>query len=154
MVFAVCSLPTLAWLLTMYEVTLSMVEIIEKKCNSNIRKWLGLPRTTNISDLNRKKGALQQPLASIEEIFKAGKVRTVMMLRESRNKKISNNPPNVKSARKWKAEEATNEIISALGHGDIIGFIQTNRAGLGHSNFRPFNKMSHGDKRKTATEQM
>ena len=58
--------------------------------------------------MNRKKGALQQPLASIEEIFKAGKVRTVMMLRESRNKKISNNPPNVKSARKWKAEEATN----------------------------------------------
>ena len=92
MVFAVCSLPTIAWLLTMYEVALSMVEI----CNSNIRKWLGLPRTTNISDLNRKKGALQQPLASIEEIFKAGKVRTSMMLRESRNKKISNNPPNVK----------------------------------------------------------
>ena len=76
------------------------------------------------------------------------------MLRESRNKKISNNPPNVKSARKWKAEEATNDIISALGHGDFIGFIQTNRAGLGHSNFRPFNKTSHGDKRKTATEQV
>ena len=28
MMFAVCSLPTLAWLLTMYEVALSMVEII------------------------------------------------------------------------------------------------------------------------------
>ena len=48
--------------------------------------------------MNRKKGALQ--VASIDEIFKAGKVRTVMMLRKSRNKKSSNNPSNVKSARK------------------------------------------------------
>ena len=71
------------------------------------------------------------------------------MLREPRNKKISNNPPNVKSARKWKAEEATNDIISALGHGDIIGFIQTNRAGLGLCTFRLFNTMSHRDKKES-----
>ena len=37
-----------------------------------------------------------------------------MMLRESRDKKISNNPPDVKSARKWKAEEATNDVIYFL----------------------------------------
>ena len=146
--------PRLAWPLTMYEVALSRVEMIEKKCNSYIRKWLGLPRTTNTSALYRKKGALQLPFTSIEEIFKAGKVRTVMMLRESRDKEISNNPPDVKSARKWKAEEATNEIISALEHKDIVGSIQTDRAGLGLGNFRPFNKMSHRDRRKSATAQV
>ena len=64
---------------------LSRVEMIERTCNTYIRKWLGLPRTINTSSLYRRKGALQLPLISIVEINKAGKVRTVMMLRESRD---------------------------------------------------------------------
>ena len=77
--------PRLAWQLTIYEVALSRVEMIERTCNTYIRKWLGLPRTINTSSLYRQKGALQLPLSSIVEIYKAGKVRTVMMLRESRD---------------------------------------------------------------------
>ena len=96
--------PRLAWPLTMYEVALSRVEMIERTCNTYIRKWLGLPRTINTSSLYKWDGALQLPLTSIVEIYKAGKVRTVMMLRESIDQEISGKPPDVRTARKWKAD--------------------------------------------------
>ena len=146
--------PRLAWPLTMYEVALSRVEIIEGVCNTYIRKWLGLPRTINTAALYRQKGALQLPITSIVEIFKAGKVRTVMMLRESRDQEISDKPPEVRSARKWKAEDATDEIISSLEHGDIVGPAQTDRLGLGNGDFRPFRKMSQRDRRIAAAGQV
>ena len=146
--------PRLAWPLTMYEVALSRVEMIERKCNIYIRKWLGLPRITNTSALYRQKGALQLPLASIVEIYKAGKIRTVMMLRESKDQKISDNPPEVRTARKWKAEVAADEIISTLEHGDIVGPAQSGRLGLGNGDFRPFRKMSQRERRTAAAGQV
>ena len=84
--------PRLTWPLIMYEVALSRVEMIERTCNTYIRKWLGLPRTINMSSLYRQKGAPQLPLTSIVEIYKVGKIRSVMMLRESRDQEISDNP--------------------------------------------------------------
>ena len=108
--------PRLTWPLTIYEVALSRVEMIERTCNIYIKKWLGLPRTINTSSLYRRKGALHLPLTSIVEIYKAGKVRTVTMLRVSRDQEISDRPPDVRTARKWKAEVATDEIISSLEH--------------------------------------
>lgn len=142
--------PRLAWPLTMYEVAVSRVEKIEQKCNTYIRKWLGLPGMINTSSLYRQKGALQLPLASIVEIYKAGKVRTVMMLRESKDQEISGNPPDVRTARKWQAEVATDEIISTLEHRDMIGATQTDRLGLGNGDFRPFKQMSQRDRRIAA----
>ena len=88
------------------------------------------------------------------EIYKAGKVRTVMMMRESRDQEISDRPPDVKTARKWKAEVATDEIISSLEHGDIVGPAQPDRLGLGNGDFRPFRKMSQRDRRKAAVGQV
>ena len=88
------------------------------------------------------------------EIYKAGKVRTAMMLRESRDQEISDRPPDVRTARKWKAEVATDEIISSLEHGDIVGPAQPDRSGLGNGDFRPFRKMSQRDRRKAAVGQV
>ena len=146
--------PRLAWPLTIYEVALWRVVMIDRTCNTNIRKWLGQPRTINTSSLYRQKGALQLPLTSIVEIYKAGKVRTAMMLRESRDQEISDRPPDVRTARKWKAELATDEIISSLEHGDIVGPAQPDRLGLGNGDFRPFRKMSQRDRRKAAVGQV
>ena len=47
--------PRLSWPLMMYEVALSRVDMIERKCNVYIRKWLGLPRMLNTSALYRQK---------------------------------------------------------------------------------------------------
>ena len=44
----------------------------------------------------------------------------------------------MKTGRKWKAEEATNQAISNLNHADIIGTVQEAREGVGLLNFQPF----------------
>ena len=76
------------------------------------------------------------------------------MLRGSKDQEISDNPPDVRTARKWKAEVATDEIISSLEHADIVGSTQTARLGLGNGDFKPFRKMSHRDRRKAAAGQV
>ena len=146
--------PRLAWPLTMYEVALSRVEKIEMKCNVYIRKWLGLPRMLNTQSLYRRSGALQLPITSIVEVYKSGKVRTVMMLRESKDSEVRDNPPDVRTGRKWKAEAATDEIVSILEHRDIIGSTQADRMGLGNGDFRPFKQMSQRERRMAATAQV
>ena len=115
---------------------------------------MGLPRIINTSSIYRKRGALQLPVASIVEIFKEGKVRTVMMLRESNDQQISNNPPDVRTGKKWDAEKVTDEIASVLKHRDIVGSTQTDRAGLGNSDFRPFSKMTKTERRASVTGQV
>ena len=69
----------------MYEVALTPVEQIEQKCSSFIRKWLGLPKPLNNIAIYGRKSQLQLPIVSIVEEYKAGKVRTIMMLRYSRD---------------------------------------------------------------------
>ena len=139
--------PRLSWPLLIYEIALSRVEDIERICNVHIRKWLGLPRMTNTSALYRSNGALQLPLTSIVEIYKAGKVRTVMMLRDSKDPEIRNNPPDVITSKKWKAEEETDLIIADLKHRDIVGAVQSDRKGVGSDPFKPFSSMNEKERR-------
>ena len=139
--------PRLSWPLLIYEVAFPRVEIIERKCSIHIRKWLGLPRVTNTSALYRANGALQLPLTSIIEIYKAGKVRTVMMLRDSNDPEIRSNPPEIRTARKWKAEDEVDSAISILKHRDIVGSVQTDRKGIGSDPFKPFAAMSCKERR-------
>ena len=102
----------------------------------------------NTSAFYRQQGAIQLPLTSIVEIYKAGKVMTVMMLRESRDEVIHSDPPNIRTARKWKAEDATDEIISSLNHRDIVGAVQganlKERAGC--KPFKPFSTMTQKER--------
>ncbi|XP_014768063.1 uncharacterized protein LOC106867650 [Octopus bimaculoides] len=145
--------PRLSWLLLIYEVALSRVQIIEQKCNVFIRKWLGLPRMLNSSALYRKRGSLQLPLASIVEIYKLGKIRTVMMLREWKDTEIRQNPPEVQTARKWKAEAETDDSLSSLIHRDMVGATRNHRRGLGFgaNQFRPFADMTRSERRSVVS---
>ena len=57
-------------------------------------------KIANSSALYRNNGSLQLPLTSIIEIYKAGKVGTVMMLGDLRDLEIRNNPPDVNIGKK------------------------------------------------------
>ena len=146
--------PRLAWPLVIYDVALTRVEAIERLFNINIRKWLGLPRMHNTAALYRSRGSLQLPLTSIVEVYKTGKVRTVMMLRESRDSSIREKPPKVRTAQKWKAEEETDRVLSVLKQRDILGQTQCDRKGLGSRPFKPFSKMTWRERRDAAVDQV
>ena len=138
----------------MYEVALSRVERIEQRCSVYIRKWLGLPKMLNTTALYGKGLQLELPLTSIVEEYKAGKVRTVMMLRYSNDGAIRENPPEVRSGRKWKAEDATDDAISVLQHADIVGAVQESRTGFGLNAFKPFCMSSKKEKKDAVVKEI
>ena len=53
-----------------------------------LRKWIGLARMTTSAALYTNNGPLKLPIPSIVEIYKCGKVRTIMMLRYSNDEAI------------------------------------------------------------------
>ena len=69
------------------------------------------------------------------------------MIKESRDTAIHDNPTEVKTGKKWKAEEEVEQDISSLEHRDIVGATQCDRNGLGMKPFKPFSSMSRGDRR-------
>ena len=93
--------------------------MIEKKCRSFTRKWLGLPKCLNNTALYGKGTPLELPITSIVEEYKAGKVRTVMMLRYSKDQAIREDPPEVRTGSRWVAEEEVDKAEVALKHRDI-----------------------------------
>ena len=97
---------------------------------------------------------LTLPLASIKEELKAGKVRTVMMLRYSRDDTIRNNPPEVRTGKKWSADSTMNNLIDQVEHKDIVGSVQTTPHGLGTQNFKPFSSSRAVEKRKAVVNEL
>ena len=139
--------PRLQWPLMMYEVGASRVEKIEQKCSVYIRKWLRLPKHLNNTAIYGKKQQLALPIPSIFEEFKAGKVRTVLMLRYSKDNEIRDDPPEVRTYRKWNAEKEVDHAISSLKHQDVVGATQTGRGGFGTTSFKPFGMCKEKEKR-------
>ena len=126
----------------MYEVAVSRVEMIEKKCRAYTRKWLGLPRCLNNAALYGKGIPLELPITSIMEEYTAGKVRTEMMLRYSKDQTIRDDPPDVRTGKRWQAEVKVDRAEEALKHKDIVGAVQTRRKGFGLLYFKPYGMSS------------
>ena len=81
------------------------------------------------------------------EEYKAGKVRTVMMLRYSRDQTIRDDPPEVRTGKRWQAEVEVDRTEEALRHKDIVGAVQTGRKGFGLLDFKPYGMSSEKEKR-------
>ena len=70
-----------------------------------------------------------------------------MMLRDSNDPEIRSNPPEIRTARKWKAEDEVDSAISILKHRDLVGSVQTDRKGIGSEPFKPYAAMSCKERR-------
>jgi hypothetical protein len=124
-------LPRLLWPLLMYEVPTTTVERLEKKISGYLRRWLGVPRSFSSIGLYSSNSKLQLPIKALTEEFKTTKVRAAMMLRDSKDEKISKAGIRVRTGRKWNASEALKEAESRLEHQDIVGTVAQGRLGLG-----------------------
>ena len=81
------------------------------------------------------------------EEYKAGKVLTVMMLRYSRDQSIRDDPPEVRTGKKWQAEVKVDRTEVALRHRDIVGAVQIGRKGFGLLVFKPYSMSTDREKR-------
>ncbi|XP_041453149.1 uncharacterized protein LOC121406194 [Lytechinus variegatus] len=125
-------LPRIMWQLQVYEVAVSRVEKMQQKMNSFYRKWLGVPRMLTDVALYCRTGKLRLPMASVVEEYKAGKVRLVMMMRESKDQTIEDSRPPIRTGSKWKAEEATDEAVAMAKWKEMRGAVQVGRSGIGY----------------------
>ncbi|VDI22183.1 Hypothetical predicted protein [Mytilus galloprovincialis] len=114
-------LPRLTWLLMIYEMTATTVESIERKINSHLRRWLGVPPSFTALGLHSRSSQLQLPLTSSLEEYKVSKSRLVMTLRDSKDSKISKAGIQTRTGRKWSARTAVDQAESILHHKDIVG---------------------------------
>ena len=124
-------LPRLLWPLLVYEVPLTAVETMEQTVSKYLRKWLGVPKSLSNIQLYGKQNKLQLPFKGITEEFKATKARKVMILKDSKDEKVSQCGIQIKTGRKWSAASAVQDAEERLRHGDIVGTVTHGRSGLG-----------------------
>ncbi|XP_039516167.1 receptor-type tyrosine-protein phosphatase beta-like [Pimephales promelas] len=139
--------PRVMWPLKMSEVPSSVANKMDELANSFIRKWLGLPRCLSEVGLFGR-NTLQLPLRSIGLGYKQEKARMVMELRESTDQLVRAAGPNIRTGRKWKAQEEVDRAISRLKHCEIVGRVQEGRAGLGRSETPLFWSKASKEERK------
>ena len=92
----------------------------KRKINHYTRKWLGLPPGLTTLALYSRQAKLRLPLRSVMEEYKVGKVRSQMMLKHSGDSFVRDSGIQVKSRRKWKAAEATEEAEQEVRFRDVV----------------------------------
>ncbi|XP_075315189.1 uncharacterized protein LOC142375145 [Odontesthes bonariensis] len=147
-------LPRLLWPLLVYNVPITTVECFERKVSSFLRKWLGLPRSLSSIALYGRNNKLKLPFSSLTEEFMVTRAREVLLYRDSSDIKVSSAGIEVRTGRKWCAQEAVNQAKSRLRHSELVGTVATGRAGLG-SNPRPsYNKAKGKERRQLIQEEV
>lgn len=74
---------------------------------------------------------LQLPFKSLEEEFKVSRAREVVQYRDSSDPKVAKARIQVRTGRKWRAEDAVREAEARLRHRNLVGMVTRGRAGLG-----------------------
>lgn len=98
-------LPRILWPLLVYEVTMSTVEILERKIHSYLRRWLGLPRSLTSAALYSRSTKLLLPFSSLEEEFRVSRTREALVYRDSSDTRVAAAGIVVRTGRKFKAQE-------------------------------------------------
>ncbi|KAL1249583.1 hypothetical protein QQF64_020588 [Cirrhinus molitorella] len=125
-------LPRVLWPLLVYEVhevPASMVETLERRISSYLRRWMGFPRSLCSAALYGKSNKLQLPFSSLDEEFRVSRTREALLYRDSKDSKVAG--IDVRTGRKWRAQECLEVAESRLRHRALVGTVATGRAGFG-----------------------
>lgn len=125
-------LPRILWPLLVYAVPMTTVEAMERKISSYLRRWLGLPRSLSSAALYGSSNILQLPFSGLTEEFMVTRTREALQYRESRDGKVASAGIQVKTGRKWRADEALEVAESRLRQKVLVGSIASGRAGIGY----------------------
>ena len=100
------------------------------------RKWLGLPPSISSIALYSRSARLRLPLRSIVEEYKISKIRTQWSLNNSKDNRVREVMPQLRSGRKFRAQEEIEKSQAILAFEEIRGPIQVDRHGIGWSHFK------------------
>ena len=146
--------PRIMWPLMLYEIAMTHVERMEQRISVHVRKWLGIPPcTTNISFYGHST-KLNLPLSALTEEFKVKKAHMFLTLRDSDDQFVKGTMPVIRTGRKWNAQREVEDMESRLRHRDMVGPVQTNRAGLGMNPTQYYFKASIRVRRKMVSDEI
>ena len=126
-------LPRLLWPLQIYSVPMSAVEQLERRINSFLRRWLGLPRCLSSTALYGTSNALQLPFKGLVEEFIVSRTREACQYRYSKDPKVAGAGIEVRTGRKWSAIKELDIAEERLRVKTIVGTIAVGKTGLGFS---------------------
>jgi hypothetical protein len=112
--------PQIQWDIMIFDISLKLVEELERKQCMYIRKWLGFARhLTNVA-LFSKDVPIILPLKSLVEVFKTTKVRSYLQLKYSSDESVAvHAKPHV--GKTWSALTAIEDAESSLHNDKIMG---------------------------------
>ena len=120
----------LRWPLLIYEISISVVNCLEHKISSLLRKWLNIHHPMTNICLYSLTFSCPLPLKGLTSILKSTKVNGHLLLKESADKQISGSASQLKCGF-WGVAEAVVDAESRLEFQKVIGYHQTSRAGFG-----------------------
>ncbi|RXN24140.1 reverse transcriptase [Labeo rohita] len=115
----------------MYQVPITTVETLERNISQFLRRWLGLPKSLSCIALYGHTNKLQLLFSGLTEEFKVTRAREVLLYRDSSDTRVSSAGIEVRTGRKWRAQEAVQLAEARLRHGVLVGSVAVGRAGLG-----------------------
>lgn len=146
-------IPRLIWPLTIYEISLPVVEALERCIDRVTRKWLGFPPGLTSVALYGKTTKIRLPLKSIVEEYKVSKIRTQLMINNSEDKTIQESRPMLKSGRKFRADDEIEQATKNLAFEEIRGAIRVGRCGFGWDHFPRWSKVDEGQRAKLVVQE-
>ena len=140
-------LPRLMWPLTIYNVTATKIEEMQRKITASLKKWMGIPKNLSVSCLYSKSSKLKLPFSSLKEEAKVSKVRNLATFQESQDPCIKGAEIQVDAGRKINTREEIEDAKSRLRMQEITGISNIGREGLGTRTVRFYSKSSTKERR-------
>ena len=111
---------------------MTIVEAVEKKINSYLRRWLVLPRSLSRAALYGTSNALQLPFKVLMDEFVVSQTKEAMLYRDSKDPKVAAAAIEVRTGRKWSAKKELGNAEERLRQKALVGTVAIDRANLGY----------------------
>ena len=137
----------LMWPLTIYNIPVSKIELMQRKMTVALKRWLKIPKSFSSDCLYSRTSKLRLPFTSLLEEFKATKARNLVTLEESSDPCIRNADIAVDGGRKANTQADVKDAKSRLQMREITGIANRGKEGLGMRKRQYYSTSSTSDRR-------
>ena len=117
-----------------YDITMTTLIAMEKKINSYLRRWLGLPQSLSSFALYGPTNSLQVSFKGLTEEYMVPKTREVMMFKDP---KVETASIELRTGRRWNSSLELQITGERLRHKHLVGTVAV---GLGYCTSKDIRK--------------
>ena len=140
-------MPRLMWPLSIYNVPMSTVEVIQRQITTALKRWLGLPKTLSTACFYSRTAKLQFPYRELIEEVKVAKARNQVTLDNSKDDCIKGAKIIIDGGRKANTPKEVEEAKAKLRMKDMTGPGNKGHEGLGLRHMQYYHKSNEKEQR-------